>query len=486
MSESSRISLRPLTLLKGAALSVLLLASSVAIAILGFLFHVNLSSAGFLELLLILLVATHRGFTQATIVSLGAFLSLNFLFTEPVFTFIVNDPQNWVSLFTFEATALLVSGLSNGIRKQTREAEAQRQRAVKLYELSRAVLLVDHAERGAMADQLSSIIREIFRVEDVRFWLQHEVASGPDASADGDRLQPRDHDDFGTACSQRILKLGSSVLGGVVLRGWQTDPMAADAIASISAITFERARAIEHENRAQVERDTERLRGAVLDGLAHSFKTPLTAIQTASSGLLAIDGLTAIQSELASIIDERATMLSELTTRLLQTAALEAKAIRLKPIESSLAGLLAGLRNRQEEELRQRIQMLPQASLHDDRFDLALIELALQQLIDNAARYSAPGTPITLGLDQLSQETHILVENVAAPQSPIHPEERTRIFERFRRGLEAGRGPSGTGLGLSIVKKIAEAHGGRAWVESDGPITRFTLAIEHQPKENHA
>ena len=103
-------------------------------------------------------------------------------------------------------------------------------------------------------------------------------------------------------------------MGGMTMRGWRIDPLAADAVASIAAISFARARAIQMENRAEVERDAERLRTAVLDGLAHGFKTPLTAIKTASSGLLAIDCLSATQLELVSIIDERATMLSQLTT----------------------------------------------------------------------------------------------------------------------------------------------------------------------------
>ena len=491
MSQGSAVPSRLFSACRRAGLSALLLAAAVSTAALGFLLHLNLSSAGFIELLLVLLVASRLGFAQATAASLGAFLSLNFLFTQPVFTFTVNDPQNWVALFTFEATALLVSGLSNSIRTQTLAAEAERLRAVKLYELSRTVLLINPSEAGdrhrVVEEQLTGMIRNIFAVRDVHFWLQHEPAATP-AGATGSqaRLQLQDRDDPANGCSQRILKLGNRTLGGMVLRGWRVDPMAADAIASVAATTFERARAIERENRAEVERDTERLRTAVLDGLAHSFKTPLTAIQTASSGLLAIDGLTSTQCELASIIDERATMLTDLTTRLLQTAALEAKAIHLKPHHASLCDLLRATALRQEEELRLRIHVNPPASFRDDCFDLTLIELALQQLIDNAARYSAPRTPITLGLTQLLEETHLIVENIATPESPIRPEERTRIFERFRRGHEAQRGPSGTGLGLSIVKKIAEAHGGRAWVDLAGPITRFTLAIAHQPEETHA
>ena len=88
-------------LFRRVAIGFLLAAFAIVIAAAGFLLRVNLSTAGSLELLLVLLVALRLGFFQATVASIAAFLSLNFLFTAPVFTFVVADPQNWVSLVTF-------------------------------------------------------------------------------------------------------------------------------------------------------------------------------------------------------------------------------------------------------------------------------------------------------------------------------------------------------------------------------------------------
>src|ERR1700722_17677845 len=116
---ASQNSLRRLSraeLLRTAGAGLLLGPSAIVIAAIGFLFRVNLSTAGSLELILVLLVALRFGFVQATVVSVTAFWCLNFLFTAPLFTFVVADPQNWVSLFTFEAAALLVSGFSKKVR----------------------------------------------------------------------------------------------------------------------------------------------------------------------------------------------------------------------------------------------------------------------------------------------------------------------------------------------------------------------------------
>jgi len=455
------------------------------LAAVGFLLHLNLSTAGSLELLLVLVIALQLGFLQATIVSVSAVFCLNYLFTAPIFTFTVADPQNWVSLFTFETTALLVSGLSSKVRLHAANAEQQRFRAVKLYELSCAVLLID--QRRATGEQLALLIREFLQVERVKFWVRYESSNAPMSNLEKDNetsafdtyLAGRDSDDYTAGFSQRVLRIGASTIGGMNLSGWKLDPLLADAVASLSAIAFEHARAMQQENWAEVERNAEQLRSAVLDGLAHSFKTPLTAIQTASSGLLEVGQLDTMQAELVSIIDERATMLSELTTRLLRTAALEAKEIRIRQSNHSIVDLLQKVVREQDEDIRARTIISASTKPHDDQLDAPMIELALQQLADNAAKYSAIGSPIEISVNQIASETIVCVQNIKIAGSSIKPEERTRIFERFYRGADAAYGPVGTGLGLSIVKKIAEAHGGRVWVECLDDKTRFHFAIQH-------
>ena len=106
--------------------------------------------------------------------------------------------------------------------------------------------------------------------------------------------------------------------------------------------------------------------------------------------------------------------------------------------------------------------------------DEELIRLAVLQLVDNAVKYSRVGSRIQISVAQGEVETLIRVANFG---SAIRAEERDRVFERFYRGADAVRGPAGTGLGLSVVKKIAEAHQGRTWVESEGDKTSFVFAL---------
>src|ERR1700678_337808 len=97
-------------------------AAVLAAAYLGLRLHVNFSTTGFLDLLIVVLVARMSGFWEATVTSLVALTCLNYFFVPPVYTFYVADPQNWVALFTFESTALLVSRLSTQMDKQARTA----------------------------------------------------------------------------------------------------------------------------------------------------------------------------------------------------------------------------------------------------------------------------------------------------------------------------------------------------------------------------
>ena len=177
-------------------------------------------------------------------------------------------------------------------------------------------------------------------------------------SAEQTYCEGKDSDDIDARTSRRILRLGTTPIGAMVLRGWEIDPLLADAVASLAAIAFERACSLENEKRAEASRNVEQLRTAVLDGLAHAFKTPLTAIQTASSGLLAIGQMTDTQTELVTIIDGEAGMLSKLATRLLKTAALEAKQVRLIRSKFSAVELLESLIQTQEQSIRDRIEVI--------------------------------------------------------------------------------------------------------------------------------
>ena len=221
----------------------------VSIAILAFLARLTLSAAEPLELLVVLLVALRLGLLQASAASIAAALALDYLFTQPLFKFTIADPQNWIALVTFETIALFVSRLSSRARAHATEAEKQKHHAVILYELSRSILYLQ--QQQPIAEQLSPLIRDLVGADTVGLWSITEEASsnqtvpvsGPGRAAYEAYLGDRNIDDVETCCSSRSLRLGMTVIGGMTLHGWRPDPLMADAVASLAALAFERARA---------------------------------------------------------------------------------------------------------------------------------------------------------------------------------------------------------------------------------------------------
>jgi two-component system sensor histidine kinase KdpD len=146
-------------------------------------------------------------------------------------------------------------------------------------------------------------------------------------------------------------------------------------------------------------------------------------------------------------------------------ARIDAEEVRLHRGRVSLLGVFEGILDRHREQLDgRRIELSDCASGLDVYGDHEVLAIALEQFIDNACRYSTPGSPISISAKENRGEVIIAVHNEGPP---IRPSDRERIFERFYRAEESRHRTPGTGLGLSIAKKAAEAHGGRTWVVSE-------------------
>jgi two-component system sensor histidine kinase KdpD len=451
-------------------------------AYLGVRLHVNFSTIGFLDLLVVVLVALLSGFWEATVTSLAALTCLNYFFIPPVYTLYVSDPQNWVALITFESTALLVSRLSIQMDKQARTAIQERRGMAKLYELSRRTLLMNPQQSPGA--QIVAHIRDVVQVEGVAIF--DAARARMDAAglytlelellARDTYLRDADHDDSALRTWRRVLRPGTKPTGAIVLRGAELNSLMADAIASLTAIALERARSFEKQSHAEAARQSEQLRTAVLDALAHAFKTPLTAIRTASSGLLEAGGLDPAQEDLVTLIDEESDKLTNLTTRLLQTAKLDASETKLRKEPVMIPQLIEEILSEHSPQLGGHPAELSIASQRCATYgDRELLGTAIMQFIDNAAKYSTPGSPIAIGVDDREGEILISVHNEG---SEVRHEDRERIFERFYRSPGSNHRAPGTGLGLSITKEAAEAHQGRTWVQSEqGKGTTFFLSL---------
>jgi two-component system, OmpR family, sensor histidine kinase KdpD len=443
--------------------------------------HFNLSSATSVHLFLVAAIALRWGFLEAGIVSLLSVACLDYFFTAPLFRFYMTDAHDWVALGTFEAAALLVSSLSNRANVHARVAELHQHQLQKLYDLSQNILLLDRQE--AVEQPLVDLLRSTLGVKGVALWnvyKQRVSRSGECEMTDEEvcstYFTETNSDDLLRGVSCRVLRLGTRPTGALVLSSHSLDVASINAAASLVAVALEREHSFSSEMSAEAARQSEQLRSAILDGLAHAFKSPLTTIRTASSGLLAIDTLSGTEKKLVTLIDQHAAHLGDLTNHLLVTAKLDSSDLKIRREEIDLVSLIRSSVEASSQDLGGHsfdIQINSRQSIV--RADRKLLPMALLQLLDNAMKYGQPGSTIVV---ELREEAGELLLGVGNKGSFIPPDEREKVFHRFYRSPGSDHRASGTGVGLSVVRRITEAHKGRAWVVSDQLAgTTFYLAL---------
>lgn len=447
----------------------------------GYVLHFNAAPVGFLFLLIVVCEAILCGFWQASIVSVLACACLDYFFYPPLFHFSIADPQDWVALGSFEISALLVSRLSSREQSTSREAQIQRTSMEKLYELSRNTLLINLHQ--APGPQLARLIQRIFGAEGVAIFNVNSGAcdtagtwaEGEEELAKECYLAQEDDEDRATHTSRRLLRAGNDSIGAIAIRG-ELGPLVVDALASLAAVTLERCVVFAKESQVEAAHQSERLRAAVLDSLAHAVKTPLTAIQAASAGLSEVGPMNKPQEELLALIEDETGKLGLLTTRLLQTAQLEAEQMSIAQDEIKVGDMVETVLNEQRGRMSGHpVEVAipdPGLAFHGDR---DLLSMALTQFLDNAAKYSFAGTAVKVSAWESHSEVLFAVHNFG-PAIPIT--DRERIFERFYRGEATRQVAAGTGIGLSTVMMAAEAHHGHVWVISNADEgTTFYLSL---------
>ena len=435
-----------------------------------------------LYLLVVVPTALLCGFWQAVVVSFSAVVVHAYFTSLQTRLSPAEAPANIVALIAFVLVALLVSRLSARVTEHAREAESWGGQMHDLYEFTRRTLQMNlHLEPGP---QLAELVHETFALQAVVLFdadLHQCYQAGiwnvdPQELAQNVYYFETTEDDPVSGLGRRVVRLGTVPVGSLVVRG-ETTPLINNAIASLIAITFDRYRAFANESRIETERRTEQLRATVLDSLAHAYKTPLTAIRAASTGLGEMGHLSAGQADLVGLIDEQTNLLNELTTRLLTTARLDAgQEVALHALPVGVAALIEEVVASLGDRLA---SMKVSIQLEDDDLvlscDRQLMVMLLTQYVDNACKYSLFGTTITIRAVRARAEVIFSVHSYG----PVIPmSDRERIFERYYRSSTQANRASGTGIGLSVAKRVAVLHGGYVWVTSeDLEGTTFFAAI---------
>jgi two-component system, OmpR family, sensor histidine kinase KdpD len=461
----------------------LVVAAIGVIAAIDFWLHANPTTVALTFLVAVLLVSAYWGLRYAVVLSLGAAAAFNFYFLPPIGTFTIADPQNWVALLAFLITALVASNLAEHARRDAEAAKQRRREVELLYDLSQRLLASENELE--LLNALPLYVQEIFSVRSVTMVAADNPSvyrSSPDAVVDESLLRVtllRGEPTVQAGTAYVPLRLGVRTVGALGVTGYDLSRETLDAIGSLAGLSIERVRALEALSKHQALQESERLRSALLDSVTHEFRTPLTAIKANVTTLL-FGGAPGDQGrrELLIDIDKQTDQLNRLVEEAAEMGQLDAGMFKLDlRLHSIQEALQPALEDAKASTENHPVEIQVPSDLPLVRMDTQRIREVLMRLLDNAAKYSGPGTPIKITAEVKSDR---LVISVADRGIGIDSLEQALVFDKFYRGEHQRYTAPGAGMGLPIAKAIMEAHGGAIGVVSQlglGSVFSISLPI---------
>jgi two-component system, OmpR family, sensor histidine kinase KdpD len=446
--------------------------------------HVNPTTVALTFLVSVLIVSALWGLRYALFTAFMAAAAFNYYFLPPTGTFTIADTQNWVALFALLTTAVIASELSDRARKQADEAVGRRRELERLYSFSQQLLTADNVLQ--LLNAVPHHVVESFGVSAAVVYVPDKgniYRSGIDVpELDVDQLKSiiargEPMVDDARNLSYTPLKMGVRTVGAIGVAGNLSRQTLA-AMGSLIAIAVERANAVETLARSEGAREGERLRSAILDSVTHEFRTPLTSIKASITSLLSTTGLSADdRQELMTVINEESDRLNRLVGEAAEVAQLESHEFQLDLQACRVLDLVQAAVGEVKQTLGKRPVEIRVPEETTVRLDADRIKEVLIQLLENAAKYSAPEAPIRITAELKGANLEV---SVADQGAGIDDMEQELIFDKFYRGKNQRYRVQGTGMGLAIARAIVEAHGGKIGVTSQtgcGSVFYFLLPV---------
>jgi two-component system sensor histidine kinase KdpD len=412
-----------------------------------------------LYLLAVVATAVIGAFWQALLAAAISFVCLDFFFTPPVHTFAVAKAEDLIALAVFLAVAAVVTGAITAALEQRARAESREHQVRALYNVT-AGLLSGGGLDEVLGD-LASSLRGMYGLKGCRVMVFDSAGAEHQRAISGSIE--------GEATSVPLVADGRPV-GRIEMAGIAPGAIAGaekevlDTFAGQLALALERARLGEEAAGARLDAESSRIRAALFASVTHDLRTPLASITASASSLLeeGVPFTDDQRRELLRTILEESGRLNRLVANLLDLSRLRAGAlvpsVDLVPLEDVISSVVERLRPRLAgRTLREQIR----GDLPPVPMDVVQIDQVLTNLIENAMRFSPPGSEI--GITAVRWEN--MVEVKVSDRGPgISDEERTKVFQEFYR-KDVGERRGGTGLGLAIAEAIVAAHGGSMWID---------------------
>jgi two-component system sensor histidine kinase KdpD len=471
--------------------------------------QLGVSHAALVYLLAVVAVGMGYGSWLAVATSIASFLLYDFFFIQPLYTFSIAAPEEWLDLVLFLVVAIAIGRLSALQLQRRREAELRSAEARAMFAMSRdiataataleaapllAARLVREAEMARVWIGLGASIPEERVVADtlpgelrpavISRWTLHSSSAdvqpswahvreltvstreGGAVPREGRGRQARDDEPL------TILRV-PIVLGGETIGSlWATRQRGAPfpgrshsrllaAAADQLAQSVVRDRLAAEATAVEVTRQSDALKSALLDSVSHDLRTPLAAIRAASGHLMDpdVEWRPEEARAVASSIDLEAQRLSRLVRNMLDLGRIEGGALYPSLELYDLADLVDPVVERLEPALAPSVVEIEAG---DDvpavNVDAIFVDQILTNLLENAARY-ASGRRLRVSVKAVGDQVWLMVDD-AGPGVPATA--LPHLFERFYRAprRQGSRSEGGSGIGLAVVRGLAEAMGG--------------------------
>ena len=419
-------------------------------------------------------VAARYGLWPSLLATVVASLCYNFLFLPPV------TLTNIAAFFLFMLIAVLVSNVAGRVRTQADAAMGRIRMTEQLYALSRKL-----AGTATLDDVLWATAYQIALM--LKVWVVVLLPEGgmltvkagypPEDQLDQadlaaanwawDRDRPAGRGSDTLPGARRLflpMRTGRGPIGVVGLDNDRTGPILApdqrrllDALVDQGALAIERVLLVEDMERVKRTVESERLRSALLTSISHDLKTPLASVLGAASTMRDLaSGLSDQEKRdlLATVIDE-SERLNRFIANLLDMTKLESGAIVPNTALHDVGEIVGSALRRAAKILAgHKVSLDLCAELPMLELDAVLFEQVLFNLLDNAAKYSAPDT--TILIRGLRDGDHVILQ-IADEGEGIPPTELESVFDKFYRVQKTDHVRPGTGLGLAISRGFVDA-----------------------------
>ena len=450
----------------------------------------------------IVAVAVRYGLLPSLFASVLASLCYNFFFLPPIYTFTITDPTNLAAFVIFIVVAVLVSNVGARVRSQAVSAIDRARTTEALYAFSRKLAGV-----GALDDVLWATAYQTALMLKVRVVLllpdngsiavragypPEDILDEADLAAakwawEHDRVAGRGSDTLPGAKRLFLpMHTGRGPIGVVGIDSDRPGPLLTpdqrrllDALMDQGALAIERVYLVQDIDRVQRTVEAERLRSALLTSISHDLKTPLASVLGAASTLRDLASNLSDQEKLdllGTIIDE-SERLNRFIANLLDMTKLESGAVVPNVTVQDLGEIVGSALRRAARILaNHNIEVGIAADLPMLELDAVLFEQVLFNVLDNAAKYSPPGSTIRL---QSWREHKSVYLQILDEGEGIPPAECEHIFDKFYRVQKQDQVRAGTGLGLAISRGFVDAMHGTitAGNRTDRSGAVFTIAL---------